>query len=179
MNKEQFLAQLNSETGDNELVRYYDELVSDRIEAGEDENTVVASYDVQKIARSAGFEIAKKELHAETQNRRGGRAWIVILALCSVPITIPLAIAFIAIMISFFAVALGLVGGAIGGLVMGAAAVVEMIIIGESASFILLSLGAYLVALAILWILGVLFVRALIIFYNWIVVRFFKFRRAK
>jgi len=176
--KKEFLEKLDWISGDKELVNYYDELISDRIEAGEEEDTVVASLDVRKILRESEFESAKKELAQKSKSRRGNGAVIVLLALFSAPITIPLAFAFLMVTFAFVITGLALVGGAVAGVVFGVMGIVDSIRIGESAELIILQFGIVLVVMAVLGFIGLMLSKLLVRFYRWMIVRFFMaFRR--
>ncbi|MCL2846829.1 MAG: DUF1700 domain-containing protein [Firmicutes bacterium] len=172
--KKEFLIRLLDETGDTHLVAYYDELISDRVEAGESESDVIKTLDIKRVVRNSEFETARIDLETETRDKRGGRGWVVLLMLFSAPVTIPLAFALLITLISLFAVAIGMVGGAAGGLVMGGLGIVEMIRISEPIGLILLSSGLYLIGLVIIAVLGVWIGRLLIRLYGWIVVNFFR-----
>ncbi|MCL2850737.1 MAG: DUF1700 domain-containing protein [Firmicutes bacterium] len=176
MNKKQFLKELNKSTN-YEITSYYDELISDRIEQGEDETSVVASYDIKKILKESEFKVAKKEL--ETKSKRGGRGLTVLLVLFSAPITIPLAFAFIIVMLSFLLTSVILIGAPIAGTVYAALSTIESIRINESAEFIILGLGLFLLALAAIGIVGTVLSKYLFRFYKWTLVKFFSMAKRR
>jgi len=179
MTKNNFLKELENSGADSDIIAYYDELILDRIESGESEESVIASYDIRKIVRALEFESAKKELDVQTNGKKGRGWWIVVLALFSAPVTVPLAISLLAILFSFIVVAFSLVVGAIGGLVMGGIGIVQMIIIGESVQFILFTSGIYLIVLCIVCYVGVWIAKGLVALYRWMLVKFFKVSRRR
>ena len=173
MNKKEFLKKLKNATNDDAIVSYYDELISDRTENGEDEAAVVSGYDIQKIVKGLEFKTAKEELYRSKHNK----IWVVVLALCSTPVTIPLAISFVAIVFSLFVVGISLIVAGVAGSVWTIIGVVELIVLGESFAFILLNLAGGLLALGIVGIMGYYGINGIISFYNWLVVKFFKYSR--
>ena len=180
MHKKEFLNRLAAETRDDEIVSYYDELISDRIEAGESESAVLASYDIKKIVRGLQFETAKKELEqvvetrSTTSGKKSSKSLVVILALCSAPITIPLGIAFIAILFSFLVVALSFFAASVAGVVFLVVGTIELITIGQSAAYIMFHAGSGLLTLGILGVIGFYGVQGMIKLYNITVVYFFR-----
>ena len=180
MNKKEFLEKLLEGGGDDALVSYYDELISDRCENGEDETAVVGGYDVRKILRVVEFETAKKELETQTREKKKTKSWIVVLALCSTPVTIPLAIAFAAIIFALAVSVFAFLVASVAGVFYLIAGAVEMMIMGDSAAAVLLHFGAGLVALGIVGLLGYYGAKGLKICYNWLSIKFFsKARRVK
>ncbi|MCL2587403.1 MAG: hypothetical protein FWE31_04170 [Firmicutes bacterium] len=176
--KKEFLETLEKTSNDKELVGYYDELISDRVEGGGEESSVVASLNLRKVLRESEFVSAKNDLTERAQGKRRGRALVVLLALFSVPITLPLAFAFLMTCFAFVITGVALVGGAGAGVVFGIMGIVEAIRIGEAAELILLHSGILLVALVAIAFIGLVLSRVLIKFYRWMVVRFFMaFRR--
>jgi uncharacterized membrane protein len=179
MNKAEFLENLRAEGGDESLVSYYDELISDRIESGETEESVLSSLAVKKIVKEHEFTVAREELEIKAKEKRTTRGAIVVAALCAWPITMPLSIVFVALMFALAAITVAFLIAGTAGIVWGFAFIVEMIIAGESAQFILLQLGVALFALGVLGLIGCYGFRLLKTFYSWLVVKLFRTAQKK
>lgn len=123
MNKKEFLKALQKRTNDSDIVKYYDELISDRVEAGEQEDQVVASIgeiDVQNIKQEQEISITKEKNGWSKLAYQSGKALksmflpfnnktfrIIYFSLFF--ITIPLTISFFAIIFSLFVTVLSMV----------------------------------------------------------------------
>jgi uncharacterized membrane protein len=181
MKKQEFLKLLKAEAYDGNIdaamINYYDELISDRIEAGEDEEKVVASYDIKKIVRSMEYETAKKELVEQTKEKKGPKGWVVLALLCSAPVTLPIGIAFAGVLFALCATVIVLLVAAIAGIVFVIGSVVELAIMGEAFRYLLLSFGGGMVALGIVGILGYYGLKWLRALYTWVAVKFFRMRK--
>jgi len=179
MKKDEFL-NLIKQASDDDAVSFYEELILDRVENGEREEDVIADLNAKKVLRSLKFEFAKKELEQAQKGQKGqkrSKALVVILSLCSAPVTVPLGIALIAVLASLAAAALSLVVAGIGGtlwLLVGSAA---MIAAGDPFRLIILNLGIGLIALGAMGLVGYYFILGIKIFYNWAIVKFFKMRK--
>ena len=174
MTKKEFLEQLLKTTNDNELVAYYDELISDRIEAGEDEIQVINSLDVKKILKTQEFQTAKRELEQTSKTKGRWKFWVVFIILLCNPITFPIALGLLIATIILFAVSFGLFAGALAGLGFGLYSTTMMIIQSEPAGAILVTLGATLITAGILGTIGFGFLVILTKFYKWLLVKLFK-----
>ncbi|MDR0462535.1 MAG: hypothetical protein LBG88_04395 [Christensenellaceae bacterium] len=173
MNKEQFLKRIKRESGDEALVAYYDELISDRLDAGETETAVI---------KVLSYEFSKKELEKESTKRGKGKTWIVLGALFVSPWAAPallgLGIAFIAIFLSFNAAAFSLAISAMAGVVWSL--IVAFGLMGtESAGYVLLNVGSVLVASGIVGIIGYFAVKFVLKFNVWLSVKFFGLAKRK
>ncbi|MCL2756303.1 MAG: DUF1700 domain-containing protein [Firmicutes bacterium] len=173
MTKQKFLDNLKKQTNDDQLVAYYDELISDRIESGEDEKTVMASYDLNRVLREHEYKAMETKLVEVSKSNKRWKIWVVILALFSTPVTIPLGIAFLAVVFSLAITALSLfAAGVLGGIALIGGGI-QMIINGDSAAFVVLNMSAGLVVLGIMGIIGAIFTRLIIRFIRWMCVKLF------
>lgn len=126
MNKQQFLWQLRASLDKysveevDRAVGYYDEIISDRIERGEDEMAVVAGLNIKEIVKDIQIDILSART-AEPANlkKTATSAWVALALLASpalFPISVALFVVFItvivtsaALMVAFLATAVGLI----------------------------------------------------------------------
>ena len=135
MNKAQFIYELETRLSGlpqndlEERLSFYREMIDDRIEDGlSEEDAVAVIGSVDAIVEQIMEEIPLSKLVKEkVRQRRGMRAWEIVLLILGAPIWLPLLLsAFViglslylalwAIVIGFWAADLGLAAGAIGGL---------------------------------------------------------------
>ena len=105
MNKEQYISQLKGRmeaagiTNVDERIEFYDEMLSDRIDSGMEEEAAVSSMeDIEDIIENARLEkpvtalVAEKVIksHEEAKKKGNGALWIV-LAIIGFPIWLPIA----------------------------------------------------------------------------------------
>ena len=135
MNKTQFINELETRLSGlpqndlDERLSFYREMIDDRIEDGlSEEDAVAVIGSVDAIVEQIMEEIPLSKLVKEkVRQRRGMRAWEIVLLILGAPIWLPLLLsvfviglslylALWAIVIGFWAADLGLAAGAIGGL---------------------------------------------------------------
>ena len=138
MNKEDFLLQLQSglsglpQDDIDERIAFYSEMIDDRIEEGlSEEEAVAAAGTVDDIVSQTVADIPLYKLVKEkTKNKRGLRAWGIVLIILGFPVLFPLLIAAFcvllsayiviwAVMISLWAVEASFIAGALGGIAAG------------------------------------------------------------
>ena len=138
MNKEDFLLQLQSglsglpQDDIDERIAFYSEMIDDRIEEGlSEEEAVAAAGTVDDIVSQTVADIPLYKLVKEkTKNKRGLRAWEIVLIILGFPVLFPLLIAAFcvllsayiviwAVMISLWAVEASFIAGALGGIAAG------------------------------------------------------------
>jgi len=159
MNKEQFMKQLKIENTDPDLIAYYDELISDMIEQGESEESIIIGLNQKKVINNYIYIKNKEKLDKESKGNATKAVWIVILLLFSSPVLFPLGIVLVVLLITFFIVGLALLGSALAVLISVFYSTITLIAQQGSIGLVLLSIGAHLVALSILVILGTLFIK--------------------
>jgi len=171
MKKREFLAKLEKMT-DELVAAYYEELISDRIEAGEKESDIISSFDLKKIARESSY----KEIERLSRENRKWKTWVVILALFSTPITIPLGFAFVvtllALMVSALAIIFSGIVAPIGTTISG----IQLIVAGYAWLGVMYICVGLLVlgALGLFGIYAFTWLRALL---RWLLVKFFSFKK--
>lgn len=174
MNRNEFIAMLRKELSKlpqdeiDAAVEYYEEYFD---EAGEDREAELIQElgSPKKIAAQIKSEYTARKLDEEgasTAKKGVSAIWLVILGICSAPVSVPIAIVLvalaacgfavaIAIVVSVFAAIIGAVIGAIGMVVMGVLALPVAI------STALLFIGGGVLVMAAFAVLGVLAVIAL------------------
>lgn len=120
MNKLEFKRELNKRLSrtfpDNEIkeaLEYYDEIIDERVEHGETEEQVIASLgEIPTIVSKITAEIVVNRANSKSV-KDAWRNFFIILAICSSPVLVPVAIAFVAVVfslvIAFGAVVLSLI----------------------------------------------------------------------
>ncbi|MBE5742337.1 MAG: DUF1700 domain-containing protein [Clostridiales bacterium] len=101
------------------IVWYYEEMINDKIESGEDEEKVVESLgNPNDIANKISEESGDGEQKNKTYKKRSYPIWaIIVLGFFGLTVGLPLFISWIAVIISFGAVAISGFAVAIGGIV--------------------------------------------------------------
>jgi len=120
MLKEDFLRELAAQVDEAErgrVVGYYAEMIDDRLEAGEDEAAVIASYgDVRQVARAAEAEERVRKFNEKPSMSGGVKALIAVALLFASPIALPIVIALLAVvfavLVTIFSVLCSLVATA-------------------------------------------------------------------
>jgi len=176
MTKKKFLDQLR-QTTDSSVADYYEEVISDRVEAGEDEETVVASYDIKKIAAESRYKESKAELEKLSKENRKWKVWVVVLALFSAPITIPLGIAFIAVIFSLGIAAISIAAVAITAPVWGIIGGIQVMAGGGGAWAGILLISAGLLILGLMGFFTIWAVKVVKSLVAWLSAKFFSKRR--
>ena len=84
----------------SEIISYYEEMMDDKLEHGEDIDDVLDEYDPKTIAKRMIPEVITRRKH--TVQKAKSNAWLIILLLFSTPILIPLGIVYLSFMIVAF-----------------------------------------------------------------------------
>ena len=114
MNKEEFLAELkkelnNAKLDSKSLIAYYDELISERIDAGEKEKDIIKSIgDIKTLVKTLKLEKALDEAKVKPSVPAGTKVLLAILSLFSLPVLLPLLIVFIVLILCLFIVIISL-----------------------------------------------------------------------
>lgn len=117
MNKNEFLLRLKEHTSKEEgerLYHYYSEIIEDRIEVGEDEEVIIASFgDVNKIIQEAEATRKVRDFEEKPRLSTGVKALLAVLLVFASPIVLavglPLVITAIALVITLLMVLLSFV----------------------------------------------------------------------
>lgn len=136
----------------HEIISYYQEMMDDKLEHGDDIDEVLDAYEPQAIARQMIPEVMTRRKH--TVKKASSNAWLIVLLLFSTPILIPLGVVYLSLMI----VALSLIISGVAVMISGFGAVVIQIVrslsMGLAFSDMMLSIGIALVALVICLLVG-------------------------
>src|SRR5690554_922967 len=89
----------------DEIIAYYEEIISDRYENGEPMNRIIESYDIRLISRMA-FPQALQKRQPETRKEVSKNVGGLLLFLFSIPVLIPLGIIYLTFIIVFGALIL-------------------------------------------------------------------------
>jgi uncharacterized membrane protein len=173
MNKREFLQELRrSLRGYNSydvegIIRYYDEMISDNMDAGLSEYQAVAALgNINDIAGSIKAEFVESNMKAtrfrseHEPKAKPVKGFFSVMALCTSPLLILLAfvfsIVFLTLFITFFAVGIGIMIGGVGALIMTIVnAVYAASQIGTAG--VLISIGIGMIVAAVLMLLGIAF----------------------
>jgi len=167
LNKREFLAELrrmlrNYKSADVDgVVRFYDELISDKTENGMNEYLAVASLgNIHDIAGWCKAELVETRITEEKRAKNPIKTFFGLTALCTSPFLVILAITFsivyLSLFITFFAVGISIFAGGVGMIVIFIAN--AFVTYGElRVAGVLMSLGAGIAAAAILCLLGIAF----------------------
>lgn len=125
MNKKEFMAELERRlkyvnTEDREdAIRYYDEYLCD-MNVSDDEDVCAKLGKPKDVAAGIITECTEKMI-ADTNNGKSSSKskiiWLVVILVCSMPVTIPVAFAIIVCLFSFLSVALSLIAAGVAGFV--------------------------------------------------------------
>ena len=117
MNKQEFLEILGNHLHDlpyadvSDAKQYYDELISDAVESGKDEEAFIASLGIMsEITGRIKAESTVNRAVTKPGMSTWGKALFVILGVCATPIALPIAIALLAVV---FAVVVAIIATAI------------------------------------------------------------------
>lgn len=165
MTKHEFLEKLKKEGYNNKVINDYELLINKRLEAGDAEGDIIIDLvlkENQKLKKSGKNKSVSKHKDASTRNK------LIILAICLWPITLPLAIAAVTIVVTLVAVALSFLIAAPASVLWGLAAIVELIIYGASFQYLVFYLGYTFILTGVLGLLGWYGWKLMKRFYDWI-----------
>lgn len=186
MNKKEFLMIIENELSKfetsevNEIINFYDEIISDKVENNIPEEEAVKSLgSINKIIKDIKLNIVLKRSN-NNQSSSFKNFWI-ILGICSTPILLPLGIAFLAVFIALVAVLLSLniAFGAVGISVFVAylAESIRSLIMNQSLGQVFLQLGIGLFVGSLFLLLFIKSLRLTKLFLNAVNRRFLKIIR--
>ena len=132
----------------DDIVNFYQEVITDRIENGEDESLVIAGYDIDEIVKMSGPEVYSSKKEYKAKDARKGAASLTRI-LFSFPVTIPLGILYIVVLILIFSFAIAGIAIGISGVAMIVYAVVGLFIHNASPGITIGTIGAVLIGVTI------------------------------
>lgn len=108
MDKNEFVLKLKealknkfSETEISEAISYYEEIIAEGVEAGKTEAEIIEGFgDIEKIVARITVDIVENRSDSK-DIKKSWKSFVAILAICTSPILILLAIGFVAIAIGF------------------------------------------------------------------------------
>lgn len=116
MKKQEFLKELKASLkkfNDNEtrdIINYYDEMISDKIEQGNNEEQIIDNLgSIKSISAQIQTDLINERLVKSKNIKKTSTSFWIILMLCASPALIPLGIAFFAVFVSVFAVIISFV----------------------------------------------------------------------
>jgi|GEM_PF-629684 len=135
-----------------EIKSYYEEMINDKLDLGQDIDKVLSQYQPKEIAKSMIPKIVNKRTseHKKTSNN----LWLILLLLFSTPFLIPLGIAYIVLMVVAFALMISggaIIFGSLSGIILY---IIESFGLGLSSANLLLTLGFSLVSISIVLFIG-------------------------
>jgi len=136
----------------SEIINYYDEMIHDKLEEGQDFNDIIQSYDPKKIAKSMIPRVVSARQTSSLKLDNNAR--LILLILFSTPILIPLGVVYLSMMIvalSMVVTGVALVVSAIGGLLITG---IRLLLLGLATPDLLLALGINLLGFALMALVG-------------------------
>jgi uncharacterized membrane protein len=135
-------------------VNYYEEIIDERVEHGETEEDVVASFgEMQTIVSKITAEIVVNRSNSKSV-KDAWRNFFIILAICSSPVLVPVAIAFVAVLVglavTFVSVIFALVVAAGAILISLIPIMIGLFATGAGVPEIMIGIGAALIVLGLL-----------------------------
>lgn len=115
MNKEEFLIKLKDgmknldKSEQDEIISYYNEIISDSIEAGKVEDDVISSLgNVDDILKKIDLEVKVKKVNEKPTAKNKMNAIVAILGIMASPILVPLALVFVILIFTLFIVGIAI-----------------------------------------------------------------------
>ena len=158
MKKNEFLLRLQEHTSKEEgerLYHYYSEIIEDRLEVGEDEEAIIASFgDVNKIIQEAEATRKVRDFEEKQKLSSGVKALLAVLLVFASPlvlaIVLPLAMSAIILVIALIIVLVSLVVSFFGASVAGLLTIiVGVVLLFSSVPVGLFQMGSGLVAIGL------------------------------
>lgn len=167
MKKEQFLKDLRhslkkfNDDEVREIIGYYDEMISDKIEMGQSEDSIIASLGHMKdISKEVQLELINSRVNTTNSLEKTSKSFFILLALLLSPALFPIAIvlfvAFFTIIITSASLMLGF-GAASIGLIVGLIPYSILIAHSIGTAGAILSAGIILILAAIFGVLTIIF----------------------
>lgn len=135
-----------------EVVSYYEEIISDRVDNGEVLEEVLKSYDIKKISNFA-FPEAIKRRRPKNSKEVGKNIGLLILFLFSMPLLIPLGIVYFSFLIVIVALIISVIAVVISGAAGFIGLIINLIITKAVLSNALVVVGAYILVILLATVL--------------------------
>lgn len=175
---DKFLKELEKELKNNrlyqseidEVLSYYEEMITERFENGESMDKILSSYDVKLITRMfVPQTLSKRKL--ETNKEVTSSVWLLVLFLFSIPVLIPIGVMYVVFLVVVLSLIISAVAVGITGIVGFIALILKLGTINAGAPVWLVSTGAYLIGITI----GIIVLYFLIMLFGYIVKGSYKF----
>lgn len=175
---DKFLKELEKELKNNrlyqseidEVLSYYEEMITERFENGESMDKILSSYDVKLITRMfVPQTLSKRKL--ETNKEVTSSVWLLVLFLFSIPVLIPIGVMYVVFLVVVLSLIISAVVVGITGIVGFIALILKLGTINAGAPVWLVSTGAYLIGITI----GIIVLYYLIVLFWYIVKGSYKF----
>ncbi|QWB95942.1 DUF1700 domain-containing protein [Mycoplasmatota bacterium] len=135
-----------------EIINYYDEMIHDKLEDGQDFDDIIKSYDPKQIAKQM---IPRVIAERQTSSLKlDNNAKLIILVLFSTPVLIPLGALYVSLMAvasSMVVTGIALVISAVGGMIITG---LRLLFAGLATPDLLLALGINIIGFALMAIIG-------------------------
>lgn len=135
-----------------EIINYYDEMIHDKLEDGQDFDDIIKSYDPKQIAKQM---IPRVIAERKTSSLKlDNNAKLIILVLFSTPVLIPLGALYVSLMAvasSMVVTGIALVISAVGGMIITG---LRLLFAGLATPDLLLALGINIIGFALMAIIG-------------------------
>lgn len=136
----------------DEILAYYEEIISDRYENGEAMDRIIESYDIRMISRMA-FPQALSKREPENRKEVSKNIGSLLIFLFSMPILIPLGVIYLAFIIVVFALIISSVAVGISGILGFIVLMFQVLQSGSNVGTILAVIGAYVAAISLAMII--------------------------
>lgn len=135
-----------------EIISYYEEMIDDRMENGEDIHQILNDYHPKSIAKSMIPEIVSKRTSDDHKTTRN--LWLIVLILFSTPILIPLGVVYLSIMIAVMSIMISGIAVVFSGFAAVIGQVIRSFALGLAMPEFMVSVGVSLLALVICLLIG-------------------------
>ena len=136
----------------DEILAYYEEIISDRYENGEAMDRIIESYDIRMISRMA-FPQALSKREPENRKEVSKNIGSLLIFLFSMPILIPLGVIYLAFIIVVFALIISSVAVGISGILGFIVLMFQVLQSGSNVGTFLALIGAYVAAISLVMII--------------------------
>lgn len=132
----------------DEILAYYEEIISDRYENGEAMDRIIESYDIRLISRMA-FPQALSKRAPETKKEVSKNIGGLLLFLFSIPILIPLGVLYLAFIIVIFSLILAGFAVGVSGILGFIAVILQLVQTSASVGTSLVVVGLYVFGISL------------------------------
>ncbi len=150
----------------DEIVSYYEEIINDRIDAGEQLDHILSGYDVKVIARNS-FPQALQRRSDEDKSAVSKNVWNLILFLFSIPVLIPVGILYVVFIVVIFALVVACFAVVVSGVVAILSLIIQLTLMNSDLGSSLIVVGFILTAISIAVLLLTLLTKGL-----WYIVKY-------